>query len=427
MGRSAKPADKLPPRGRCAAPLGRIPPRHHGPVPSTTVALTADPPSGLLPDQETYWDDEQPTWAPDGTVAPTAPALGPMEQRHLVEARIHEHRRRLATHHGSRALHAAVPGLRDVVTFRHLADGLPTPVEDLGIDGAAVWVKRDDRTSSLYGGNKVRKLEYLLAQPARHEAVVVTGGGAASHHVVATILYGRLLGLETEVALFAQPPNPATAQLRSLVDAYDLAAIYAASTTAYPAAMLAAAADVLRRGKRPWPIYPGGSTPAGILGYVDCGLEIAASVDAGECPEPRAVYVALGSGGSAVGLALGLAMGGVSTKVRAVRVADAIANNRAVLTALEAGTRAVLALAGRRVGSALDSVEIVDGYMGGGYGEQTHEGIAALQTAHRLDLPAEQTYTAKAFAAALDAGRAAPGQAPVLFVDTASGQDPLPP
>lgn len=355
-----------------------------------------------------------------------APAFTPIELRRHVEARLHGHRRRLAIHHGERALHSAVPGLRDVVHFRHLADGLPTPVEDLDIDGAGVWVKRDDRTSSLYGGNKVRKLEYLLAKPALHEAAVVTGGGTASNHVVATFLYARLLGLETELALFPQPPNPATARVRSLVEAYDVAVTYAASMTAYPAAMVAATADALLRGKRPWPLYPGGSTPAGVLGYVDCGLEIAASVDSGECPLPRAVYVALGSGGSTVGLALGLAMGGVSTKVRAVRVADAIANNRAVLKVMETGTRALLALAGKQVGSALGTVEIVDGYMGGGYGERTPEGIAAQQTAHRLGLPAEQTYTAKAFAAALDAGREHPKGQPVLFVDTISGQEPTP-
>lgn len=397
------------------------------------MALTVDPPSGLLPDHadpDATWDaaadaDWGPT--PERPVHTPAPqSSSPLELRRAVESRLHEHRRRLATHHGKRALHEAVPGLRDVVHFRHLADGLPTPVEDLGIDGAGLWVKRDDKTSSLYGGNKVRKLEYLLARPARREAVVVTGGGTASHHVTATLLYGRLMGIDTEVALFAQAPNPAAVQLRSLLDAYDVATTYAASTSAYPAAMFAAVLDAVRRGRRPWPIYPGGSTPAGVLGHVDCGLEIAAAVGAGECPPPRAVYVALGSGGSSVGVALGLAMGGVATTVRAVRCADARANNRAVLAAMEAGTRALLALAGARVGSALDSIEIVDGYMGPGYGVQTPESIAAQQTAQRLGLPAEQTYTSKAFAAALDAGREHPAGPPVLFVDTTSGQEPLP-
>lgn len=349
-----------------------------------------------------------------------------LELRRHVEDRIHEHRRRLARHHGERALHAAVPGLCDLVHFRHLADGLPTPIEHLGIEGAHLWVKRDDKTSTLYGGNKVRKLEYLLTQPAIHRAVVVTGGGTASHHVMATVLYARLLGLETEVALLAEPLNPAEGRLRSLLDAYDLAVTYAASTSAYPAALLAATADALRRGRRPWPIYPGGSTPAGILGYVDCGLEIAAAVNAGECPQPEAVYVALGSGGTAVGLSLGLAMGGVATRVRAVRVTEALVNNRTVLGAMEAGTRALLALAGARVASALGSIDIVDGYMGGGYGVQTPEAIAARQAAERLGLPADQTYTSKALAAALDAGRRHPDGAPLLFVSTAAGQDPLP-
>lgn len=396
------------------------------------VALTVDPPSGLLPAGDpgagAGWDaDFPPQVGPSPAVATLADAPDlPAKLRRFVDSRLHDHRRRLAAHHGVRALHTTVPGIADLVQFRHLADGLPTPVEDLGIEGAGLWVKRDDLSSSLYGGNKVRKLEYLLTRPARNESVVVTGGGTASHHVLATVLYGRLLGIDSAVALLAQPANPAIVPLRSLLDAYDVPVTYASQPAGYPGALLSVAVEVLRSGRRPHVIYPGGSTPAGILGYVDCGLEIAASVAAGDCPRPRAVYLPLGSGGSTVGIALGLAMGGVDTKVRAVRVADARANGRTVLGAMEAGTRALLALAGKPVGSALGMVEIVDSYFGGGYGTPTPEATAAAQTAARLGLAAETTYTAKAFAAALDAARQDPRGGPVLFVDTASGQDPLP-
>ncbi len=89
----------------------------------------------------------------------------------------------------------------------------PTPVERsralseaLGSD---VWVKRDDLTGTRYGGNKVRKLEYLLADAMDRRAdTIVTTGAAGSHHVLATSIYGRQLGLDVHGLLVPQPKTP---------------------------------------------------------------------------------------------------------------------------------------------------------------------------------------------------------------------------
>src|SRR5207302_5345990 len=83
-----------------------------------------------------------------------------------------------------------------------LADGLPTPVEQVG---ERLWVQRDDRTSSAYGGNKVRKLEFLLPVARRRGGPVVTAGGTGSHHVVAAAVHARRLGLDVEAVVYPQP------------------------------------------------------------------------------------------------------------------------------------------------------------------------------------------------------------------------------
>jgi len=382
------------------------------------VATTIDPPGGLTSHGPARGIDA-------ADVADEVPddvdfgASDPAALRHRLDIAITRHRRRIGASAGSRELMQRLPGLADVVHFRRLADQVPTPVEELAIAEASVWVKRDDMTSSLYGGNKVRKLEYVLAQPGLHDAVVVTGGGTGSHHVLATVLYCRLLGIEVEAGLFEQPPSPAVTVLSGVLTAFDVPVRRVQGMSAYPAAMAMALLDVVRRGRRPCFLYPGASTPSGVLGYVDCGLEIAAAVSRGECPEPEEVYVPLGSGGTSVGLALGLAMGGLSSRVGAVRVTDALVNNKLVLRSIERGTRALLALGGESVPSALDRIHIVDGYMGAGYGVPTAEGTAALESARRLGLPAEQTYSAKALAAAFDATRTRPRRGPIMFVDTA--------
>ncbi|HJR24948.1 MAG TPA: hypothetical protein VJ804_05710, partial [Acidimicrobiales bacterium] len=91
-----------------------------------------------------------------------------------------------------RALFVRVPRLADLVPFLPLADGLPTPVDRID---DRFWVQRDDLTDSRYGGNKVRKLEHLLAIAARRGGPVLTAGATGSHHVVATAVHAGRLGL----------------------------------------------------------------------------------------------------------------------------------------------------------------------------------------------------------------------------------------
>ena len=307
-----------------------------------------------------------------------------------------------------RALFERLPRLEDLVPFVELADGLPTPVERVA---ERLWVQREDLTSSAYGGNKVRKLEFVLPVAQRRGGPILTAGGIGSHHVLAAAVHARRLGLEVEAVQFPQQVTDNVRRTQEALRWLGVRSTRAPSSYLMPVVLAARLAALAPR----WPylLWPGASTPLGTLGYVSAGLELAAAMPR----EPDDVVVALGSGGSAVGLGLGLALAGWRrAQVVGVRVADAVANNMVVLRGLEAATAALVALGGWVPKPARLSVD--GAWFGGGYGAPTDAGSAAMALArreHQLEL--EPTYTAKAFAAALhlvERGRS------VVFVQTYS-------
>jgi len=310
-----------------------------------------------------------------------------------------------------RGLFTRLPRLADLVPFVPLADGLPTPVEQLA---ERLWVQRDDLTDSRYGGNKVRKLEHLLAIAARRGGPVLTAGATGSHHVVATAVHAARLGIEVEAVRFPQPMTDHVRAMAAHADELGVRSIQAPSSTAMPFVLAQRWARVAPGGATL--ITPGGSTPVGVLGYVGAGLELVDGFAAAGWDEPDDIVVALGSGGSSVGLALGVALGGWRrATVVAVRVADRIVTNRAILSGIEAGVRSLLALGGAVVPRARWRIDAR--WFGPGYGHPTRQGSAAAARAEGLGLASEPTYTAKALAAAferLDAGRR------VVFLQTLS-------
>ena len=289
----------------------------------------------------------------------------------------------------SRLLFDRAPVLRDVVPFVELAT-LPTPLEVLD-DG--LWVKRDDLSSPHYGGNKVRKLEFVLAAPARRGSDLLTAGGVGSHHVEAVAVHGARLGLRTEAVLYARQVVEDPEEALDRLDRLGVRVHRTGSEYLMPVELLRR----LRRGTHL--VVPGASTPLGTLGHVEAGLELGDQLPA----EVETVVAALGSGGTATGLALGLALAGHRAEVWAPLVSSRVVGNRAVLSSLEAGTRAVLAMGG--LFPPRSRLRLLRGYLGRGYGVATPEADQAAALGRELGLPLERTYTAKAFAAALDARR----------------------
>jgi 1-aminocyclopropane-1-carboxylate deaminase/D-cysteine desulfhydrase-like pyridoxal-dependent ACC family enzyme len=274
----------------------------------------------------------------------------------------------------------------------------PTPLEplaQLSRPGSALWVKRDDLTHPLYGGNKVRKLERILVEARRSGASrLVTVGAVGSHHVLATAIFGAQAGFEVEAVLTPQPRTAHVVQNLRVDLAFHLHPYPARS---YAAAALAIAGRIARGS---YYIPVGGSSVTGAMGYVEAARELAEQVRRGEMPEPDVAVVTLGSGGTAGGLAAGLALAGLKTRLIAVCVTDppwaiALAARFIAWRCLERSDGPVRDLpSGRLV--------IERGYIGAGYGHPTPRGERAIDVASSVGLHLDPTYTAKAFAAALD-------------------------
>jgi len=276
----------------------------------------------------------------------------------------------------------------------------PTAVERIdamSLLETSLWVKRDDRTSTVYGGNKVRKLERLLYDArSRGARRIVTIGAVGSHHVLATAIFARELDVPVEAVLVPQPPTPHVVE--------NLCASLGLGVRVFPAPSLPyAALRLLERVARGAHYIPmGGSNLLGTLAYVDAARELARQVRQGMLPEPKVVVVALGSGGTAGGLAAGLALEGMKTRLVAVTVAGPsawIARRARVLA--HAAVRYETRRLGLLVSPAIQ-MEINPSYLGRGYGQATEAGHRACRLASASGLALDLTYTAKAFAAALD-------------------------
>jgi D-cysteine desulfhydrase len=237
----------------------------------------------------------------------------------------------------------------------------------------------------------VRKLERLLDDArAKKKRRIVTIGAGGSHQVLATAIYGAEAGFEVEAVLVPQPgTDHARANLRVAL-AQGLRVVVAPSWDAAPA--------LIRRDAYLFPL--GGSNALSCLGFVDAAKELEAQVAAGELPEPEVIVVALGSGGTAAGLAVGLAATSLRTRVIGVAVSPPL---KVVSLMTRRLARKTAALAGIPVGEL--RLDIDRRWLGRGYGYSTREGERAMAEASRFGLLLDATYTAKTFAAALDLAR----------------------
>lgn len=303
----------------------------------------------------------------------------------------------------------------------------PTAVEHLSglsTEDSALWVKRDNRTHEVYGGNKVRKLERLLADAAARGAKrIVTVGAAGSHHVLATTYFGAREGFAVEAVLVPQPRTDHAVEV--------LRAALGLGLEAFPVGSWAAAVPALwrrmaGRGRETRFIMLGGSSPVGAMGYVTAARELAAQVRAGEMPEPDLCIVALGSGGTAAGLTAGFAEQRMKTRVVGVCVSPPRWALRAsALFLARACARRARIESDRQPGSVRASAGaaggfVVDGrFLGRGYGHSTPEGDEATDMAREAGLTLDPTYTAKAFASALWRVRARQGRT-ILYWHTLS-------
>ncbi len=291
----------------------------------------------------------------------------------------------------------------------HRVEGLVPPSVEL-------WCKRDDESGVAYGGNKVRKLEFLLAEArAQGKKRVCTIGGIGSHHVLATAIYGRQAGFEVDAVVF---PQPVTDHVRAQLLADAAVGARLVPTRGY----LGVPRAVWRTRGQPdaaW-IAAGGSSVTGTLGYASGGLELLEQMKRGELPRPDVVYVALGSCGTAAGLLWSL-WHDQAIELRAVRVVDRWVSGARLTRRLAAGVDALLQV--ERSGQA-PRLSVEHGFFGGAYGRSTPAADEAVQASGAVGLRLEPTYTGKCMAALLADARAGrlDGKR-VLFLHTYNGVD----
>lgn len=301
-------------------------------------------------------------------------------------------------------LHGELPHTR-AFAFEPLLHG-PTPITPLDalsgwLGRGGVYAKRDDLAHPLYGGNKVRKFEWLLgAARARGVTDLVALGAIASTQVTATATLGRALGYRVHAVLFEQPM---TAFARRALLANHAAGLLQSYGGSMPAAALRALRLHRRLGPASFAMLPGASTPLPNLGFIDAALEIAEQVRRGEAPRPDVVVVPAGTCGTAVGLAIGFRLLGWDTEVVAVRIGPRAGCNEGLVKLVDyMTTRAITkhdpGFAKRLRGRA--RVVMDHDACGEGYGYPTPE---ALEGADRLAAitghPGEITYTGKALSA----------------------------
>ncbi|MBW2455647.1 MAG: pyridoxal-phosphate dependent enzyme [Deltaproteobacteria bacterium] len=279
---------------------------------------------------------------------------------------------------------------------------LPELASELG--AASFHVKRDDLSAEPYGGGKARKLELLLGQAvADGRSQVVTFGGMGSHHAAATAIYGRQLGLQVHLFLLPQPRTDEVCRVVLTCQAQGATLHLAGSL---PGAQRKAA-RLAATSPGDYQILPaGGTAPLGNVGFINAALELASQVEAGELPAPDELFIALGTMGSAVGLAIGLSVAELDTTIVAVRASSHRAASWRKLAALHRETVVWLRSFDPSfpdVGLDPARLRIEDRYLGRGYSLPTTRGQAATQIAAQHGLRLDSTYTAKAFAALLAA------------------------
>lgn len=288
---------------------------------------------------------------------------------------------------------------------------LPTPVEPLKrlsayLGGAEIWIKRDDCTGLADGGNKTRKLEYLLPDALAQGAdTLVTIGGIQSNHTRQTAAAAARAGLRSVLVLerWVNWPEDSYERVGNILLSRILGAhIEIAPGSVAPASVnLAAAAERVRsRGGVPYVIPSGASDhPLGGLGYVRCAQEILQQSEETGL-QFSAIVHATSSGSTQAGLVVGLAALGAACRVLGIDVDAAADNTRSTVLRI---ARSTAALVDARREISHEDVEVAAGYAGDAYGLPSPQTIEAIRLVGRLEgVLLDPVYEGKAMAGLID-------------------------
>jgi len=290
---------------------------------------------------------------------------------------------------------------------------LPTPFEHLPaltkhLDGPQIWMKRDDMTGLATGGNKARKLEFLIADALANKAdTVLTFGAVQSNHCRMTAAAARKLGLKSFLVLSGEKPDGLTGNLLFdeilgseflfLPDYNDPSRLEEMQIAVFNIVQ-----DLTEQGRSVYMIPPGGSTPLGDVGYYLAAVEMFDQAKEAGIRIDH-IFVAMGSSGTHAGLLTGVKCLDMPTKVVGIAV-----NKEGSLTALglppvEVIVNQIGDIIGEQPNATPEDVVILYDYYGEAYGKATPECIEAIKLLARLEgIFLDPVYTGKTMAGMID-------------------------
>jgi D-cysteine desulfhydrase len=295
---------------------------------------------------------------------------------------------------------------------------LPTPLqpaprlsEALGVE---VWLKRDDMTGLGLGGNKVRGLEFLLADAQRLGCDhLVTGGGPGSNWAMLAALAARTRGMDTTLVCYGDPVPPVGNMALAAAVGTEIRFTGDADRTSVDTGVAAVAEELRAAGRHPYPLGRGGANAVGALGYVAASQELAVQMLAVGLA-PAQVWLATGSCGTQAGLFAGLEWQCPGVEVVGVTVSRPVGE-------CAARVRAVAREAAARIGIAPPGHEptVLGGHVGPGYGKRSAEGDTAAEVVARTEgVFLDPIFAAKAMAGMRASAARGDVRGPVVFLVT---------
>jgi D-cysteine desulfhydrase len=307
----------------------------------------------------------------------------------------------------------------------------PTPVHRMEKTGKQLkhkelWVKRDDLSHDVYGGNKPRKYEFVFADIIKkNKKRIFTQGAIGTNHGLATTIHAKRYGLETHLFLLEQEPSPTVLE-NLLCHHYFGAKLNLMKSKRQRQRTIKFR---LLFDRKAYFVVTGASSPLGTLGFVNAAFELIEQIEAGLIPEPDLLFITAGSLATCAGLVLGLELGQVKTKVVGIGVTDPSWSSKEATIDLALKALEIM----RKIDPTIPDVTktipdrlIIDhSYFGGAYGASTKEAIEAIEMGKNDELKLEHVYTGKTLSGVVDYIRKdkVSNDEVVLFWNTKSSAD----
>ncbi len=341
-------------------------------------------------------------------------------------------------------LFRSYPNLKEKLPWIHLLTNLPTPIdrltnleEYLELKRGEIYIKRDDKNHHIYGGNKLRKFEFIFGKALKKKKKgIITMGGIGTNHGLASAIVCSTLEPALKCHLFVFPQAITWHVQRSLLLFDYFGAKLHLGRNDITSFIKTLFFKLFHPGY--YLMFPGGSpllglgTSLGTLGFINAGFELKSQIESGVIPEPDAIFIAGGSTGTAAGLIMGCKLVGLKTKVHIVNVypsfvysqSSVIKNSNRAIKFLHKLDRSIPKLI-----VTSDDFEFINGYLGSSYAVKTKRGQDAVDLVMELEgekrgFKLETSYTGKTMAAMLDFIKKEENQSKkILFWNTYNSND----